>query len=812
MSRILLHFLRVIAGSIRNRSKQNEVAIHDKKSFPNGGVLLDTDAAFREAQSAQQAGRLLEARAGYRRILSQVPRFAPALHFLGVNYGQSGEFLEAEHLIRQSIHIQEIPEYYCNLAWVLEQQGKQDEAAHAYRHAIRLAPANGLAYRALGDRLVVQKKYSEAEQAYREALALDSGDAEIHFKLGVTLGELNRAAEAADAYQRALLLRPTYFDASNNLGAVLADLCRFQEAEDAYRQAISLQPDFASAHFNLGQLLQHVGRNEEAESAYRRALDLHPDNTEAQDGLGSVLMTMHRYPEAESYLLAALALKPDFARACGNLAVTLAAMGRLDKAEVVYLKALTMDPDNPFVLHNLANLYSKTNRETEAELAFRKALNLDPNCAEAYSNLALLLQKRGQQEEAEILLRKAVALDSDSAVIHFNLGQLMYETQRYAEAEALLERALTLCPNLMDAYSIIGNLRKATGRYADAEAAYRQALDLNPKLDWPHYNIGLLSLNQKRFKEGWEGFERRWDIPNFHSARRPFPQEKWGGEASGAGGLLIWQEQGVGDVVLYASVIPELIARGVSLVVECEARLVPLFARSFPQANIVARCDPPHAATTLPRWQSPFGSLCQWLRTCVQDFEGRGPYLTPDPAQLSALRNRYRALGNGRRVGISWRSHNEKYGAKKSMSLLEWAPILALRHVTFVNLQYGDCEADLSQLKREGITVHSDGLVDPLKDLDTFAAQVAAMDLVICVSNTTAHFAGALGVPVWLLLPNGGDALLWYWGSEGETNLWYPSMRIFRQEQAGDWAGVMMRVEAALRKYGRCDGKRFETQ
>lgn len=265
--------------------------------------------------------------------------------------------------------------------------------------------------------------------------------------------------------------------------------------------------------------------------------------------------------------------------------------------------------------------------------------------------------------------------------------------------------------------------------------------------------------------------------------------------------MLVWQEQGVGDVILYAGMIPDLLEQGARLIVECELRLVPLLARSFPQARVVMRSDPVHALTREARWQSPLGSLCRWLRRHEADFPRRGPYLVPDATRVSELRKRYRELGQGPVIGISWRSSNYKVGKQKSLSLSEWAPLLALSGATFVNLQYGDCREELLSLKQDfGVTVHHDETVNSLQDLDGFAAQVAAMDLVISTSNSTVHFAGASGVPVWTLLSR-GEALLWYWFQEGEDSPWYPSMRLFRQELPGDWSGLLARVRGALQLF-----------
>jgi ADP-heptose:LPS heptosyltransferase len=238
------------------------------------------------------------------------------------------------------------------------------------------------------------------------------------------------------------------------------------------------------------------------------------------------------------------------------------------------------------------------------------------------------------------------------------------------------------------------------------------------------------------------------------------------------------------------------------VILECESRLVPLFERSFAQAKVVAKNDPADAMTAGARWQSPLGSLGRWLRTHQTSFVQQRPYLKADPAKVAELRQRYHAWGQGPLIGISWRSSNEKFGAHKSMTLADWAPLLAIPGITFINLQYGDCDAEISQLKIDtGSVVHQDGNVNALKDLDGFSAQVAAMDLVISTSNSTVHFAGALGIPVWALLPRGRAGLMWYWSNEGAECLWYPSMRLYRQEIPGDWAELISRISEALRSY-----------
>jgi tetratricopeptide (TPR) repeat protein len=862
MKKLFRDAWRAVTGLKSGDSPRNYKLTEDS----SGVDLMEADALFESALVIHQAGRLLEAQESYHRILKLVPDHASALHFLGVSHGQSGNFGQAEELIRQSIRLRPIPEYFSNLAMVLDGQGRSDEAIAARGRAAELAPEDAATCVALGDALAKAGRVHEAEQTFRTALGLKPDDADLYFKWAEVLVALKRTADAVEAYRSALSRRPSFPDACNNLGNLLAELDRDAEAESIYRQGLKLQPDAPAIHCNLGQLLQKTGRFDEAEAAYRqamvlqpdlaaahngfgnlcvitgrgaegehayrRAIELQPDFFDAHNNLGNLLRGTGRRDEAEAAYRRSLALKPDFAKAWSNLGMLLEESGRTDEAKTAHERALSFAADDAATHFNAANFYCRINRKTEAENAYRRALDLRPGYSEACGNLGSLLQADGRLTEAEVFLRQALALNPDSAGACYNLAGLLLETRQFVEAEAMLIRALDLQPELTDACNRLGTLYKETGRVIEAESAYRRALVLQPDSsgnlsnlglllheverfaeaedcyraalkidpgnDFAQYNFGLYCLSLGRFGEGWEGYERRWQMKGFNALRHQSPQLSWQGGPLDGQSMVVWQEQGVGDVILYAGLIPDLLARGPRLILECEARLVPLLARSFPQARVVMRSDIVHPATLEAYWQSPLGSLCRWLRASHQDFKWHGAYLKPDEKRVSAFRERYRRLGGGPVIGISWRSSNYKVGTRKSLSLSELTPMLKLPGAVFVNLQYGDCKDEIEDLEKDtGVKLYTDDQVNPLKDLDAFAAQVAAMDLVISTSNSTVHFAGAMAVPVWTLLPR-GDALLWYWFREVDSSPWYPSMRLFRQDSPGDWSGPVSRIQELL--------------
>lgn len=257
--------------------------------------------------------------------------------------------------------------------------------------------------------------------------------------------------------------------------------------------------------------------------------------------------------------------------------------------------------------------------------------------------------------------------------------------------------------------------------------------------------------------------------------------------------VLAWGEQGIGDRILLAGMLADLHEAAGDVAVETEPRLVPLLARSFPALEILAEGEPPAGSGFMS--QIALGALGQHFRKQPDAFPSRSTYLRADPARTAALRHRYTIAPDRLLIGISWCSRNAAFGRFKSVGLAEWAPILAVPGVTFVNLQYGDTHDERSRIEAPHI-LH-DATIDPLRDLDGAASQIAAMDLVITTSNTTAHMAGALGIETWTLLPS-GPGLLWYWFQDREDSPWYPSMRLFRQHRPGDWTELIARVASRL--------------
>lgn len=515
-----------------------------------------------------------------------------------------------------------------------------------------------------------------------------------------------------------------------------------------------------------------AGRLGDAEALYRRVLKDEARNSDALHLLGVVLFQQGRHAEAADFIRRAIAARPGMADFHNHLAVALGGAGRPREALAELDIALRLDPGKAEIHLNIGNAAREIGEVGRAEASYRRAIELAPALASAHMNLGNVLGDRGAVQDAIAEFRKAITIEPGYAEAHMNLGVALKD---------------------------IGATEEAIEAYRRALALYSPAL--KDKIASTHYNLALALLIQGDFEQGWREYEWRHDPLAEATLARPHRQPRWQGGLLDAKKLLIWGEQGIGDELIHGSMLTDAIAAGLDIVFECSPRLVPLFARAFPGLEIVPRTDPPaprlEAADIGAQIALP--SLGGLYRKSWQAFPRRHGHIMADPARIATFTDRYRQAAAGRPiVGISWKSGNARIGRWKSSPLEAWAPIFALKDVLFVDLQYGDTAADRALVEeRFGIALHRGDDVDALQDLDGFAAQVAAVDRVLSVSNTTVHFAGALGKPVTTLLHQGA---LWYWFRGRADTPWYPTMRLLRQGPDADWQAVFAQAATELAK------------
>ena len=637
---------------------------------------------------------------------------------------------------------------------------------------------------------------AEAEKIYRQILDLDPHHADALHLLGVLAHQVGRDDVAVELIGKAIARdkRPAAYH--SNLGTALQALGRMEEAARCYEQALARNPELAEAEMNLGVVLEAQGKYELAEACFRRALKLKPDLAEAHVNLGNVLQARGKLDEAVESHQRALALKPGMAEVHGNLGNALQAQGKLEEAVASYQQALTLKPEMAEIHGNLGNALLALNRLDEAEASYERALALKPEYADACYNLGNLSQAQGELDEAVGSYQRAIALKPQLAEAHYNLGFTLHSLDRLDEALASFEQAMALRPEYVEAHYNLGCVLEELGRLDEAIVAMTSALAIKPEYHQARFGLALAQLRSGDFATGWRSYESRWQSIDHDTPWRAYPQPRWTGEKLASDRLLLWGEQGIGDEIQFAGLLPEVLGTGNRVTLDCDARLKPLFARSFPEIEVVSGCGPADSESMEIGAQLPMGSLPGLLRRSEADFATTAsPYLKADAAERERFRKQY---CDGRRlIGLAWQTKNQRTGRKRSIDLKQLAPLFALSGIRWISLQYGDFDALEEQAAAVAAPLQIDRGVDQYADLDRFAAQVAALDMVVTIDNSTAHLAGALGLPVWLLLPFAAD---WRWMEERRESLWYPTLRLFHQSRPGDWETVVEGVQSELGK------------
>ncbi len=584
-------------------------------------------------------------------------------------------------------------------------------------------------------------------------------------------------------------------------GNLLVGQKRFDEAEQAYRQALALNPEFPEALGNLASLLDRLGRLPEAEDAYRKALVHMPDHPVILTNLGSVLEKSEKTADALDIYRRAADADPGSAERLYDLGRLLGATGALEDALAALGRAIDLAPDLAKAQCEIGNVLLAQEKPEAALQAFERTLEIDPAFAAAHSNMGLLLCDALRYDEAIAAHDKALAIAPEDPTALRNAGlAYLLAADDPARAVALYRKALALTPG-----DTILRLMLATALLEcdDPEAAlaqYDAVLELRPgDPEILSYRFAPLLIMQ-HFDDGHAAHEF---MPQLNARPRPFEHDVWRGEDLAGKSIVVWAQEGVGDVILNASCLPDIEAAAARCVVEVEDRLVPLFARSFPKLEVVSVSNPPNAAASdkTHDFQTSLSALPRHLRRSLEAFPRDGGYLRADGAERAGWRDRLAGLGDGLKVGIAWRSGLISAERQRFYTdIAAWSPILSLPELRFVNLQYGDGEADLGRIDENlssRVTTFDD--LDLMNDLDGSAALISELDLVISPLIATSWLAGAVGTPTWVL-QRPGD-----WRMFGTDYFpWQPSVRMFVKPVGKTWNGMlgMVAVEIAERAEG----------
>jgi len=576
--------------------------------------------------------------------------------------------------------------------------------------------------------------------------------------LGLSHLQRGQWLDAQICCQKALAIDPAYADALYLMGLLALEAGHHDHAVDWLASAIAqaVRGEYLSA---LGRALQRLGRLDEAVKAFDKAVQLRPDDPKGWKDLAVALSEAQRADEALLACRHALQLNPDDADAAERCGTLLLDLGRMEEALACLDLCDDLHPNRASVLEKRGHVLHRLGRLAEAVADHRRAHALNPDNPNACNNIGASLQALRRDDEALVWFDLAVTLKPDFVMARLNKALSLTQLGCFDEALVLLDETKAIDPD-------------------------------NAEIEW---NLSLLQLMTGNFEAGWAGREARWK-GRMRSASYPaFSQPMWRGDVDLAGKtILVAEDEGLGDTIQFARYVPLLAERGARVILVVRDTLHPLLS----ELSGVAECVPASAGPLRDfDLHCPICSLPAAFATRLDTIPSAIPYLPAlAPSRMQEWKDRLarRTSANGKpRVGLVW-SGNPQHGNdhNRSIPLRKFSRLL-------------NAGADIVSLQREprpgdGTPLDQSGIVDLTSHLTDFAdtaALVSCLDLVITVDTSVAHLAAALGRPTWVLLPYVPD---YRWLLDRDDSPWYPTMRLFRQDERRDWDLVLDRVRDAL--------------
>lgn len=574
---------------------------------------------------------------------------------------------------------------------------------------------------------------------------------ELSFERGVAQMQAGRLADALITFDEIVAAQPDNGSAYNNRGIVLARLQRHREALASFDRAIALKPDFPEALRNRGSALAESGRKDEALGSFVKAVEIKPDFGDGWLGLGLLMQDLGRHEEALQCLDRVLALDPSHLVALSKRASVLAILQRYEDALSAFEHLFATGGGSAGAFNECGLALMNLRRPKEALAYFDRALEAQPGFVEALSNRGLAL------------------------------GKLML----FEEGLRALDRALEAKPDHVAALDNRAIMLAKLGRFEESLECHEEALKIRPDFSNAHINQGITRLRLGDFRRGLPSYEWRWMDRDNGRHWKDFAQPLWTGRDPLEGKtILLHAEQGLGDTLQFARYASVVAQKGARVWLAVPAPLASLMG-SLKGVERVLRYGEAVPATD---FHCPLLSLPLMLGTTLGTIPAGVPYLFVDSGRAKEARLKYSRRGR-RLVGLCWRG-NPLYQEdnERSVPFESIRPIFSVKGVQFVSLQ-----RELTQ--EEKVAADQLGLVHPGEDFESTCAIVAAMDLVISVDTSWAHFAGAIGKPLWMLLSRVPH---WVWLAGRRDSPWYPSARLFRQTTVGEWAPVMDSVAEEL--------------
>ena len=565
----------------------------------------------------------------------------------------------------------------------------------------------------------------------------------------VALHRAGELGQAAGVYSHILALMPDQPDALHLMGVIQRQRGDYPGAEKLINQAIQCDSGVPIYHVSLGDVFQAAGELKTAVQCYQEALRLKPDLVEALCNLGNAWREQ----------------------------------GDFQQAIDCYQKGLAVNPASADLYNNLGLAHYQENKSDSALACFKKAIGLSPDFADAYNNLGNVYREQLNFDDAVQQYRQALALSPDNAAVNHNLGIVLQMQQKIDQARVYYQRTIDLNPVNPGALNNLGKLYHDSNQLDQAIRCYQKAIQLEPAHADAHFNCALSLLMKGEFSAGWQEYEWRFKRKKW---RKIYPHRlkgpRWDGTVFKGRRLLVHSEQGFGDVIQFIRYLPRVKTLGGDVIFEVRPELKDLLQNydGIDQLSTLSFDSPPLEAYD---YHVPLMTLPKLFGTSSGSIPARVPYLHASPAKVEFWQDRFQ--GTDYNIGLVWGAKTT-YQHNKTCPLELWLPLLNIARARFYGLQKGSAASQM-----ENLPVAVENLGQEFESFADTAGVIANLDLVISVDTSVAHLAGAMGKPVWVLLPYAPD---WRWLLNREDSPWYPSMRLFRQPRQGDWQSVVDRI------------------
>ena len=730
----------------------------------------------------------------YKRLIEKRTKKYVVYSNLAVIYCMKNRIEEMIMLLKEALRLNpNYPEGLANLGSALQKQADLPGAIELYKKALAIKPDFLNALLNLGNALAKQGELQAAIDHYKQALAIDPRSLAVLKNLGNASKEQGELQAAIEYYKQALAIDPRSLAVLNNLGNASKEQGELQAAIDYYKQALTIDPRSLAVLNNLGNASKEQGELQAAIEYYKQALTIDPKSLAVLNNLGNASKEQGELQAAIEYYKQALAIDPKSLVALINAGTALAEQRELQAAIEYYKQALAIDPKSLLTLNNLGNASKEQGELQTAIEYYKQALAIDPKSLKVLNNLGLALAEQRELQTAIEYYKQALAIDPKSLLTLNNLGNASEEQGELQTAIDYYKQALAIDPKSLKVLNNLGLALTEQGELQESIALYRKAIFLKEDCWDAHFKLAFSLLLSGDYENGWREYE--WRLHKKLIVYTPPQIKRWNGYNNLSGNKLLLRYDGrLGDTLHFMRYIPCLIKRGMSVAFYAQTKLHGLIQASDITTEIYS---PEEIYQYITGEWLPLQSLPKCLNVRPDNPLVTEPYIKAPQEKILFWKQKL-SSENRPIIGICWQGSPKTRCLilrNRSFPLQTFAPIIETIDASFLSLQKGFGSEQLTDCRFLDRFVGCQEEINQTWDFVENAAIMMNCDLIITVDTAVAHLAGGLGQPTWLLLQKVPE---WRWGMEGDTTFWYPSMRLFRQRERGNWSEVIDRVASAL--------------